>query len=118
MFIAAMLFYPYSNDAAVAVTPRMPIVGRTSRDFEQLRSSVNNWIFTEGLSYRVKRSDAKRCILVCRDSARCTFQLLAHSRDDGWQITTFSRHVCPISTHKNFAYAIRRNYSQSIIMGA
>jgi len=83
----------------------MPVVGARFSDFEELRKSIDDWILAEGLSYAVRRVEQRRLILQCRKPDICMFKLTAHPRAEYWQITSYTPHTCPTTTHQKWRVA-------------
>lgn len=58
----------------------MPLIGAQFPSIEDLKDSINQWIISKHVSYKVKRAESNRYKLRCKAGVACPFQLDAFPR--------------------------------------
>lgn len=77
-------------------------LGDSFQTITKARDAINRYQLDNGLSYKVYKSDSKRYIIVCRNTA-CNFKIRASKtrKDLYFVITIFILHSCSPVTHYN-----------------
>ena len=77
-------------------------LGDSFKTLIEAKDTINRYQLNLGLSYHVYKSDSKRYIITCRNTA-CSFKIRASKtrKDLYFVVTVFIQHTCSPITHYN-----------------
>ncbi|KAI9872199.1 MAG: hypothetical protein M1830_001919 [Pleopsidium flavum] len=84
------------------------VLGRSFETLEEAKQVIIRWVVDRGESFKVFKSDSKRCwVVICRDkSAECPFRMRVNRTKKGAAVlTVMEPHTCSASTHIGFRQA-------------